>query len=465
MPACSPSFSLTVRLRIPNVPGMFARIAEAIGGSGAALGSIDLVSANHTHKVRDVDILASSEEHQYQILEAIAGVGGVEVLEVHDRTTQVHVGGKLEEHPRYACKTYDDLSMLYTPGVARICKMIKDNSALARRYTIRGNTVAIVTDGSAVLGLGNIGPISALPVMEGKAVLFKQFANVDAFPICLDTQDVNEIVETVERIAPVFGGINLEDISGPRCFDVEERLAERLDIPVFHDDQHGTAVVVVAALINALKLLRSRAEDLRVVVAGAGAAGTAVSALLLEVGVRDLTVVDVTGILHPDDMQGAHPKRRWLAQVTNPRRLRGSLEDAVRGANMFVGVAAPNILSLDALRTMAPDPIIFAMANPDPEILPELAQQYAAIVATGRSDYPNQINNVLCFPGFFRGLLDCGAQRVTLKMKLAAAHAIASVVSDEQLSEDFIVPSVFNPMVAEAVANAVSANCGSYRRL
>lgn len=453
----SPSYSLTLRIRLPNRPGSFALVAEAIGSTGAVLGSIDLVSADRNNKVRDVVVLASSEEHEQKVVAAVKAVPGVKVLHVHDRTTQVHIGGKLEIHSKRPLRNYDDLSMVYTPGVARICKMTEKDPAAMRQLTIKGNSVAVVTDGTAVLGLGDIGPCGAMPVMEGKAVLFKEFGNVDAYPICLATKDVDEIVRTVVNISPGFGGINLEDISAPRCFDVEERLIKECDIPIFHDDQHGTAVVVLAALLNALKVVGKSISELRIAVAGAGASGTAVTSLLIDAGVKDIVCVGRTGILHPDEVKDAHPKRRWLAEVTNPRRIKGSLADAVRGANMFIGLAQAGLLTVDMLKTMAPEPIIFAMSNPVPEIMPEEAAPYARIIATGRSDYPNQINNVLCFPGFFRGMLDCGARKVTTEMKLAAAHAIANSIPEDHLSEELIIPSVFNKHVGRDVARAVAS--------
>jgi len=456
MAANSPSYSVTIRAQILNQPGMFAKVAEAIGQAGGILGSIDLVSTARDHKVRDIVVFASSEEQEAAVVAAVQAVPDIEVMQVHDRTTDAHLGGKLEIHSKYALRTHDDLSMVYTPGVARICKRIERDPDQARHLTIKGNSVAVVTDGTAVLGLGDIGPLAALPVMEGKAILFKEFGGVDAYPICLATQDVDEIVRTVKLLSPGFGGINLEDISAPRCFDVEERLAEELDIPVFHDDQHGTAVVVVAALGNALRIVPKSLPDLRVAVAGVGAAATAIVDLLLRLGVRNILACGRHGILHPDDERAAHPKRRWLAEQTNPDRIRGSLADAMRGADVFIGVSAPDIVGEEEIRSMAPNAFVFAMANPVPEVVPEIAEKYARIVATGRSDYPNQINNALCFPGLFRGLLDSGARRVTLEMKLAAAQAIADVLDEGHLSEDCIVPSVFDRRVSPAVARAVT---------
>jgi malate dehydrogenase (oxaloacetate-decarboxylating) len=457
MRAGSPSYSITVRAKLPNRPGSFARVAEAIGKAGGVLGPIDLISVDQDVKVRDIVVYTNSEEHEQAVLQAVQGVPDVEVLHMLDRTTQVHIGGKLSVESRYPLRNHEDLSMLYTPGVARISKMVENNPDEARRLTVIGNMVAVVSDGTAVLGLGDIGPVGALPVMEGKAVLFKVFGKVDAFPICVDTKDVDEIIETVVRIAPVFGGINLEDIAAPRCFDIEEGLIERLEIPIFHDDQHGTAVVVGAALTNALKIVGKKPQDIKIAMAGVGAAGTAVSTLLLEMGVKELYCCGRKGILHPDDLRDAHPKRLWLGEVTNPKRIRGSLADAMKGADLFIGLSAPNIAGEEEVKSMAPDAIVFAMSNPVPEIPPEIAHKHARIVATGRSDYRNQINNVLCFPGLFRGLLDSRARRVTMQMKLAAAHAIAGVLDQDHLSEEAIIPSVFDERVAPAVAKAVAA--------
>ncbi len=457
MAITSPSYSVTLRVKLPNEPGKFALVAEAIGNAGGNLGAINLVSSARTHKVRDIVVFAANEDHEAAVVKAVEALTDIDVLQVSDRTTDAHIGGKLEIRSKHPLVNHDDLSMLYTPGVARICKRIYENPESARRLTIKGNSVAVVTDGTAVLGLGDIGPLAAMPVMEGKAILFKEFGNVDAYPICLDTKNVDEIVETVARLSPGFGGINLEDISAPRCFDVEERLAERLDIPVFHDDQHGTAIVLLAAITNALKIVKRDLSDLRIVIAGAGAAGTAIAELLLYAGATDIVVIGRNGILHPDDERNAHPKRLKLAEETNPRRIRGSLDDAMKGADVFIGVSAPNIVGEEAIASMRPDAMVFAMANPIPEVAPEIAERHARIVATGRSDYPNQINNVLCFPGLFRGLLDSGTKRVTNEMKLAAARAIAGILSDDELTDDCIVPSVFDKRVALAVASAVMA--------
>jgi malate dehydrogenase (oxaloacetate-decarboxylating) len=384
-------------------------------------------------------------------------VSGVTVLKYSDRTFLAHLGGKIEIVPKIPLKTRDDLSMVYTPGVARICEAIAADRSKVRNLTIKRNTVAIVTDGTAVLGLGDLGPEAALPVIEGKSMLFKEFAGVDAFPICLATKDVDEIVQTVVRIAPVFGGVNLEDISAPRCFEVERRLIERLDIPVFHDDQHGTAVVVLAALLNALKVVGKELGDVRVVVLGTGAAGTACTKLLLAAGVRDIIGVDRRGILQAEASQ-QNAEKRWYAENTNPRNVRGSIADALVGADVFLGTSAKGLVTRDMVATMAGKPVVFALANPDPEITPTEVEGIVAVMATGRSDFPNQINNVLCFPGFFRGLLDSGAHVVTDGMKLAAARAIADIVAQEGLLHpDYVIPSVFNREVARAVAAAVAA--------
>jgi malate dehydrogenase (oxaloacetate-decarboxylating) len=378
----------------------------------------------------------------------------VVVRKVSDRTFLIHLGGKIEVHPKIALKNRDDLSRAYTPGVARICQAIAEHPDDARRLTIKRNTVAVVTDGSAVLGLGNLGPAAALPVMEGKAALFKKFADVDAWPVCLDTQDTEEIIRTVELLAPVYGGINLEDIAAPRCFEIEARLREKLDIPVFHDDQHGTAIVVTAALSNALRVVGKQLEDCKVVVCGAGAAGSAIVRLLLHRRPGDVIAVDVNGIVHPD-RSDLDENLAWLAANTNRDRMTGSLHDALVGADVFIGVSAPNLFGAEQVAKMAPNAVVFALANPDPEIDPAEAQRYAAVVATGRSDYPNQINNVLAFPGMFRGLLDAQARTINEDMLLAAADAIANVVDGERLNASFIVPSVFDPAVSHAVAECV----------
>lgn len=450
------SYSITVRARIANQPGMFARMATAIGEKGGLLGAIDLVDATRDALVRDITIAASDSGHAHEIVQSLRRVDGVHVMNVADRTFLAHMGGKIEITPKTPIHNRDDLSMTYTPGVARICHAIHEAPEEVFRLTIKRNSVAVVTDGSAVLGLGNLGPEAALPVMEGKAVLFKTFGEVDAFPICLATQDTDEIVRAVLAIQPVFGGINLEDIAAPRCFEVEERLQEALDIPVFHDDQHGTAVVLLAGLINALKIVGKPFADLKVVISGAGAAGTAIAGILLECGARDVVVCDRRGAVFAGRVENMNARKERLAEVTNPRRASGSLHEMIRGADVFIGVSEPGALSGDDIRTMAADPIVFAMANPEPEVAPEDVSGIVRVLGTGRSDYPNQINNVLCFPGLFRGVLDCRARRINMPMKIAAAHAIAEVVTDRELSEDYVIPSVFNKRVVDAVAKAVA---------
>jgi malate dehydrogenase (oxaloacetate-decarboxylating) len=450
----SASFAFTARCRIVNRPGMLGQLTSAIGSVGGDIRAVDIVRVERAGIVRDITVLAANADHAQQIIQRMSAVPGVEVLEYSDRTFLAHLGGKIEVTPRHAIRTRDDLSMVYTPGVARISMAIAEDPRRARNLTIKRNAVAIITDGSAVLGLGNIGPEAAIPVMEGKAMLFKEFGNVDAFPLCLATQDVDEIVATVVHIAPIFGGINLEDISAPRCFEIERRLSASLDIPVFHDDQHGTAIVVVAALINALKVVGKRLEDVRVVCLGIGAAGTAVSQLLIAAGAGDVIGVDRMGILG-DDTPGLSEAQLVYAATTNRGHLRGGIGDALAGADVFIGTSVGGILDADLVRQMAPRPIVFALANPEPEVQPEAIEDVVAVIATGRSDYPNQINNVLCFPGFFRGLLDCGAQQISDGMQLAAARAIAAVVGDD-LHPEYIIPSVFNRDVAPAVAAAVS---------
>jgi malate dehydrogenase (oxaloacetate-decarboxylating) len=462
----SASYSLTIRAAIKNRPGMLGRLTSAIGEAGGDIRAVDLVELVKDLIVRDFTINARDEEHGQAIVAAIRRVDGIRIVSVSDRTFLIHLGGKIEIRNKVPLKTRDDLSMAYTPGVARVCLAIREHPERAFALTIKQNTVAIVTDGTAVLGLGDIGPEAALPVMEGKSLLFKELADVDAFPVCLATKDVDEIVRTVKHIAPVYGGINLEDISAPRCFAIEERLQQELDIPVFHDDQHGTAVVVLAALLNALRIVGKELADISVVVCGVGAAGTATIRILRSVGVRRILGVDEHGILAPGRPAPMDDMKRRVAQETNPEDRRGSLGVAVQGADVFIGLSVPGVLRADDVKTMARDPIIFAMANPVPEIMPEEVESLVRVMATGRSDYPNQINNVLCFPGFFRGLLDCRAMRVTDEMKIAAAKAIASVVSRKELHEEYIIPSVFNKKVAPAVAREVvrAAQRGGFAR-
>jgi malate dehydrogenase (oxaloacetate-decarboxylating) len=451
----SASYSLTVRVAIRNQPGMLGRVTSAIGEAGGDIRAVDLVELIKDTIVRDLTINARDETHGHAIVGALRHLDGVRVVNVSDRTFLLHLGGKIGVHGKVPLKTRDDLSMAYTPGVARVCLAIREDPEKAFSLTIKQNTVAIVTDGTAVLGLGDIGPQAALPVMEGKALLFKELAGIDAFPVCLATTDVSEIVATVRRIAPVYGGVNLEDISAPRCFEVEERLQAQLDIPVFHDDQHGTAVVVLAALLNALRIVRKEPGDVTVVVCGVGAAGTATIKILRSLGVRHILGVDEHGILAVGREGPMDAMKAWVARETNPAARQGRLGDALEGADAFIGLSVPAVLHVKDVQRMARDPIVFAMANPVPEIMPEDALPYVRVMATGRSDYPNQINNVLCFPGFFRGLLDCRASRVTDDMKLAAAQAIASIVSKKELHEEYVIPSVFNKKVAPAVAREV----------
>jgi malate dehydrogenase (oxaloacetate-decarboxylating) len=451
----SASFSATLRVHLENRPGSFARLAQAIGDAEGLLDSIDLVRVEHGKKVRDVTVLASDEGHIARIVAAVRGLDGVEVEHVSDRTFLVHLGGKLEVASKAPLKTRDDLSIAYTPGVARISRAIADDPEKVWNLTIKQNTVAVVTDGSAVLGLGDIGPEAALPVMEGKAILFKEFGGIDAWPVCLATKDADEIVRTVTALAPAFGGINLEDISAPRCFDIEARLRDELDIPVFHDDQHGTAIVVLAALLNALTVVGKRLEGVSVVIVGAGAAGSATARMLVSAGVGELVCCDRSGTLH----RGRDRLDRFkaaLAAETNPRGLQCSADAALAGADVLIGLSGPGAVTAEGVRTMADDAIVFAMANPTPEIAPEEIEGLAAVVGTGRSDYPNQINNVLAFPGVFRGALDVRAAAITREMELAAAHALAAVVDREHLEAEYVIPSVFDQRVASAVAAAVS---------
>ena len=452
----SPSYSITMRLRYANRPGQLGRITSAIGEADGLIGAADIVSVLQEQIVRDISVNARDVAHADRIVAFVKAITDVEVVSVSDRTFLLHLGGKIEIHSKTSIKTRDDLSMAYTPGVARVCQAIHADPEASFALTIRRNTVAVVTDGSAVLGLGNIGARAAMPVMEGKAMLFKEFGNVDAFPICLDTQDVDEIVRACVQIAPSFGGINLEDISSPRCIEIEERLTSLLEIPVFHDDQHGTAIVVLAALRNALRVVGKELTAIHVTLSGAGAAGTAIARLLNLVGVPLIVVCDRTGAIYRGRPGNMNASKEWLAENTNPESIQGSLSDAVANADVFIGVSSANVMSARDVQRMARDPIVFALANPDPEIDPEDALPYARIVATGRSDYPNQINNVLCFPGLFRGMLDVRASQVTGEMKLAAADAISNVITEAEANPDYIVPSVFDRRVAKAVAEAVA---------
>jgi malate dehydrogenase (oxaloacetate-decarboxylating) len=454
MPVPGPGYSITIRVEAPPSASAAGDLTSAVGRVGGVITAFDVVESHTDRVVVDITCNATSAEHASEITAGLEELPGVEVRKVSDRTFLIHLGGKLEVHSKVALRNRDDLSRAYTPGVARVCMAIAKNPEDARRLTIKRNTVAVVTDGSAVLGLGNIGPAAALPVMEGKAVLFKKFADVDAWPIVLDTQDTEEIIRTVELIAPAYAGINLEDIAAPRCFEIEARLREKLDIPVFHDDQHGTAIVVVAALRNALKVVGKPLDQCKIVVCGVGAAGSAIIRLLLHKKPADIVAVDINGIVHAErgDLDS---NLENIAAHTNKDGMSGSLHDALVGADVFIGVSAPNLFGAAQVKTMAKDAVVFALANPDPEIDPLEAQQHAAIVATGRSDYPNQINNVLAFPGVFRGLLDAHAHTITDSMLLAAADAIADVADGDRINASFIVPSVFDAAVAPAVAEAV----------
>ncbi|MEE9542868.1 MAG: NAD-dependent malic enzyme [Thermodesulfobacteriota bacterium] len=455
MPGTSPSYSFTIRIKAKNAPGMIGNITSIIGEAGGDIGGIDIVKAQKEHVLRDYTVNASNVEHSEKIVAHLEALDGAEVINISDRTFLIHLGGKIKITNKVPLKTRDDLSMAYTPGVARVCSTIAADVTKAYTLTIKGNTIAIVTDGSAVLGLGNIGPEASMPVMEGKAMLFKKFGGVNAFPICLNTNDVDEIVDTIVRISPGFGGINLEDISSPRCFEVERKLREALDMPVFHDDQHGTAIVVLAGLINALKLTNRKLADQRIVVCGAGAAGIACSRLLMKAGAKLILGVDSTGIIYRGRKENMCDVKRKFAEETNPDNVQGTLADAMKGADIFIGVSSPNLVDVDMLKSMNTDPIVFALANPVPEIDPAVAEPYVRVMASGRSDYQNQINNVLCFPGFFKGLLNCHARSINTKMELAAAEAIASVVSTAELNEDYIIPSVFDERVVDRVSKAV----------
>ncbi|MFD1374742.1 NAD-dependent malic enzyme [Micrococcus antarcticus] len=454
MAAPSPGYSLTLRVQTPASITATSELAGAVGSAGAHITALDVTESNHTHMVVDVSCNTTDVAHGETVRAALDNLDGVSVRNVSDRTFLMHLGGKLSVTPKVALRNRDDLSRAYTPGVARVCMAIAENPADARNLTVKRNTIAVVTDGSAVLGLGNIGPAAALPVMEGKAALFKQFADVDAWPVCLDTQDTEEIIMIVKALAPVYGGVNLEDIAAPRCFEIEARLREELDIPVFHDDQHGTAIVTLAALLNAVKVVDKKIEDLRIVVSGVGAAGNAIIQLLMARGAQNIIACGRNGaISRHESYTDAH--RIWLSENTNPENFTGTLKEAIAGADVFIGVSAPNVLDEADIAAMNERSIVFAMANPDPEVDPELAGRHAAVVATGRSDFPNQINNVLAFPGFFRGLLDAGVTEITDAMLLAAADAIAARVSESELNPGFIIPSVFDPQVASDVAMAV----------
>ena len=459
MASTSPGYGITIRVEGHPDSQPVASITAVISGAGATITALDVVESLLERVVIDITCDAIDQEHADVITSSISRHPDLTVRKVSDRTFLLHLGGKIEIQSKVPLKTRDDLSRAYTPGVARICQAIVDDPADARRLTIKRNTVAVVTDGSAVLGLGNIGPAAALPVMEGKAALFKRFADVDAWPVCLDTQDVDEIVRTVQLIAPVYGGINLEDISAPRCFEVEARLRELLDIPVFHDDQHGTSIVVLAALRNSLKLVKKDLSQVKIIMSGAGAAGTAIARLLTKSGATNIIAFDKDGVISKETKADHDPMRQWFVDNCNPSNFNDNIHEAMNNADVFIGVSAPNVLVESDVASMATGSIVFALANPDPEIDPVIARKYAAVVATGRSDQPNQINNVLAFPGIFRGLLDANAHKITDTLLIAAAEAIADCVSPSQLNASFIVPSVFDPQVVTAVAAAVKKSC------
>ena len=452
----TPAYSITIKVSLGNRPGTLGRFATAIGEAGGNIAAIPGFEAKGPVVMREIDVLARSTEHARRIVESVSDLDGVTVLDWWDRTFRLHEGGKIQVNGLCPVGDAHDLAMAYTPGVARVCTAIQREPMLRHTHTMVKNIVAIVSDGTAVLGLGDIGPEAALPVMEGKALLFKEFGGVDAFPLCLDVASTDEIVETVTRMAPSFGGINLEDIAAPAAFDVEERLIEALDIPVFHDDQHGTAIVTLAALENSLKLVGKEISDVSVVISGMGAAGVAVGKILIDAGVGEIVGADRIGAVYRG-RDGLNRAKGWFAQHTNPERKAGSLSDILRGSDVFIGVSAPGLLTAADIRSMAPRPVVFAMANPDPEIRPEEADGLAAVMATGRSDFPNQINNVLAFPGVFRGALDAGATRITEGMKVAAAKAIAAVIDEEDLDRNYIIPSVFDRRVAARVAAEVAA--------
>ncbi|MEA2348398.1 MAG: hypothetical protein QOG62_2185 [Thermoleophilaceae bacterium] len=457
----SAQFSLTLRVELPHHSNVLSKVTDAIRQVGGVIVAVDATETTGEVTVREITVDCHSQEHKGDVITAAGSIPGAKLLETTDRTFELHRGGKLHTGLNAAIKTRDDLSMAYTPGVARVCMAIHENPRKAFKYTIKSNTVAVVSDGTAVLGLGDIGPEAAMPVMEGKAMLFKEFAGVDAFPICLSTKDPQEIIETCIRIAPTFGGINLEDISSPRCFEIEDALIEALDIPIFHDDQHGTAIVTLAALVNACRLTGRRLEDIKVAMAGAGAAGVAVAKILMNSGITDIVVCDRQGAIHsgrPDYEDGSmNVPKKWMAENTNTGQRAGSPAEVLEGMDLFIGLSGPGIIAAKDLQRMNPDPFVFAMSNPNPEVSPEEAAPFVRVMATGRSDYPNQINNVLAFPGIFRGALDVRAPKITEAMKLAAARGIAEVVADEELAEDYIIPSVFNRDVAVRVAEAVAA--------
>jgi len=457
-PKTTPSAQYSVTLRVEmesGSPGLLGQLATAINGVGGDIGAVDIISAGHDRIVRELVVNAADQEQADQIVAAAQGLDGIRVLSSYDRTFRLHHGGKIEMATRIPLKSRDDLQIAYMPGVARVCRAIAEDPSKVFEYTLKRNMVAVITNGTAVLGLGDIGAAAGMPVMEGKAMLFKEFGQVDSYPICVDSKDAQELIDICTAIAPAFGGINLEDIAAPVCFEVEDRLKETLDIPVFHDDQHGTAIVVLAALLNALKITGHELADLKVVVSGVGASGVACSKILMNAGVNNIIGCDTRGAIYKGRTENMNFMKDWYAENTNPDRIQGTLDDVIEGATLFLGLSGPDTFKVDQLKRMAPDPIVFAMANPTPEIMPEVAAPYVRIMATGRSDYPNQINNVLAFPGVFRGALDCRALQISEGMKVAAAEAIAGCISDDELHEDYIIPSVFNRQVAPAVAEAV----------
>jgi malate dehydrogenase (oxaloacetate-decarboxylating) len=449
------SYSFTLRLKLANRAGVLGELTTVIGRADGDIGAIDIVSVSKDSIIRDFTINAASVEHEEAIVQAVRDIDDVEVINFSDRVFLMHLGGKIEVVSKMPLKTRNDLSMAYTPGVARVCEAIRQDPDKAYTLTIKKNTVAIVTDGTAVLGLGDIGPAAAMPVMEGKAMLFKEFGGVDAFPLCLSSKDPDEIVRTVKMISTAFGGINLEDISAPRCFQIEERLKEELDIPVFHDDQHGTAVVVLAALINALKIVGKPMDQIKLVVNGVGAAGVACTKIVMAAGVKNIIGCDRAGALYRGRREHMNWVKDWYGKNTKQKTKKGTIHDVIKGADVFFGLSEPGVITAADVRLMAKDPIVFAMANPTPEIMPEEAADHVAVMATGRSDYANQINNVLCFPGIFKGALNCRATQINEEMKLAAAHAIAGIITEEELNPEYIVPSVFDKRVAESVSRDV----------
>lgn len=449
---------VTFRLRLKNSPGTLGKALTVIGKSGGSMGNIQIIQADKDFKIRDLAVYVSTDEQVQEIVAALSALGRdvVEVIAVKDKVFELHEKGKIYLSNRISITTFEDLSRVYTPGVAKVCRAIQTRPELAREYTIIRNTVAVVTDGTAILGLGDIGPVAGMPVMEGKAMLFKAFGNIDAFPILVNTKDTEEIIKTVVNISPTFGGINLEDISAPRCFEIERRLKEVLPIPVFHDDQHGTAVVCLAGLLNALRVVGKKIENVSTVISGAGAAGISIAQMLIGAGAKGIVVCDTSGIIYKGRAANMNTAKEALAQITNPKNEKGTIADAMRGKDVFIGVSGPNTITRDMVKTMQKDPIVFALANPSPEVEPDLIEDIARIIATGRSDYHNQINNVLCFPGLFRGALDSGATAITDTMNMAAAYAIAHAIEEEHLSEDYIIPSVFNEKVHKGVARAVA---------